>query len=84
MRITKSWGTNEYSFLYKKSVTGKEKSQLKLERFLENKTTFKVLLRSIITFHFIFSFFFNCKKLLCMVTLMRTYAQMFNALHPAP
>ena len=39
MRITKSRGTNEPSFLYKKSVTEKDKSQWKLERFLENKTT---------------------------------------------
>ena len=54
IRITKSWGTKEYWFLYKKSVTGKEKSLWKLESFLENRTTFKVLMRSTITFYFIF------------------------------
>ena len=58
IRITKSRRTDEYSFPYKKSVTGKEKSQWKLESFLENKTTFKVLMRSIINFYFIFEFFF--------------------------
>ena len=62
MRITKSWGTNEYSFLYKKSVTGKEKSQWKLESFLENMTTFKVLMRSFINFFSFFNLFFSEKS----------------------
>ena len=88
MRITKSWGTNEYSFLYKKSVTGKEKSQWKLESFLENMTTFKVLMRSFINFISFFNLFFSEKsccawrptdqfKLLCQY-------HVFNRLHPTP
>ena len=54
----KSRGKDENSFLYKKSETGKERSQWKLESFLENKTTFKVLMRSIINFYLIFKIFF--------------------------
>ena len=69
MGITKNKVADEFSFLYKRLVTAKEKwkelyrpLQPTLESFLKSKMNFKVLLRTIIIFYFIVIFFL---KTLC-------------------
>ena len=63
MGITKNKVTDEFSFLYKRLVTAKEKwkelyrpLQPTLESFHKSKMNFKVLLRTIIIFYFIIIF----------------------------